>query len=85
MASRKIMLWEAANFCKTSSDEEDIADDDGVFAENNKDVVVNSTMFGNHDDMFSENENKDLTFEEEQSDDADYDVNDGDKNEYDKR
>ena len=68
MASRKIMLSEAAEFCKRSSDEEDIADDDGVFAENNKDVVVDYTMFGNPDDMFSENENEDLTSEEEQSD-----------------
>ena len=80
MASRKIMLSEAADFCKRSSDEEDIADDDGVFAENNKDVVVDYTMFGNSDDMFSENENEDLTSEEEQSDDDDYDVDDGDKN-----
>ena len=74
------MLSEAADFCKRSSDEEDIADDDGVFAENNKDVVVDYTMFGNPDDMFSENENEDLTSEEEQSDDDDYDVDDGDKN-----
>ena len=86
MASRKITLSEAVDFCTRSSDEEDIADDDGVFVENNEDVVVDSTMFGNPDDMLSENENKDLTSEEEQSDDDDYcDVDGGDRNEYDKR
>ena len=85
MASRKITLSEAVDFCTRSSDEEDIADDDGVFAENNEDVVVDSTMFGNPDDMLSENENEDLTSEEEQSHDDDCDVDDGDKNVYDKR
>ena len=85
MASRKITLSEAVDFCTRSSDEEDIADDDGVFAENNEDVVVDSTMFGNPDDMLSENENEDLISEEEQSDDDDCDVDNGDKNEYDKR
>ena len=88
---------EAVDFCTRSSDEEDIDDndddddddaddDDGVFAENNEDVVVDSTMFGNPDDMLSENEIEDLTSEEEQSDDDDdYDVDNGDRNEYDKR
>ena len=60
MASRKIMLSEAVDFCTRSSDEEGISDDDCVFAENN-DVVVESTMFGYPDDMLSENENEDLT------------------------
>ena len=85
MASRKITLSEAVDFCTRSSDEEDIAGDDGVFAENNEVVVVDSTIFGSPDDMLSENENEDLTSEEEQSDDDDCDVVDGDKNEYDKR
>ena len=85
MASRKIMLSEAIDFCTRSSDEKDIAGDDGVFAENNEDVVVDSTMFGSPDDMLSENENEDLTSEEEQSDDDDCDVDNEDKNEYDKR
>ena len=88
---------EAVDFCTRSSDEEDIDDndddddddaddDDGVFAENNEDVVVDSTMFGNPDAMLSENEIEDLTSEEEQSDDDDdYDVDNGDRNEYDKR
>ena len=84
MVSRKITLSEAVDFCTRSSDEENIADD-GVFAENNEDVVVDSTMFGNPDDMLSENQNKDLTSEEEQSDDDDCDVDDRDKNECDKR
>ena len=74
MVSRKIALSDAVNLCTRSSNEEDIADNDGVFAESNKDV-----------NMLSENENKDLTSEEEQSDDDDCDVEDGDKNEYDKR
>ena len=85
MASRKITLSEAVDFGTRSSDEEDIADDDGVFAENNEVVVVDSTVFGNPDHMLSENENEDLTSEEEQSDDNNCDVNDGNKNEYDKR
>ena len=49
MASRKITLSEAVDFCTRSSDEEDIADDDRIFAENNEDAVVDSTMFGNSD------------------------------------
>ena len=85
MASRKIMISEAVNFCTRSFDEEDIADDDGVFVENNEDVVIDSTMFGNPDDMLLENENEDLTSKEEQSDDDDCDVDDGDEIEYDKR
>ena len=85
MGSRKIMLSEVVDFCTRSSDEEDIADVDGVFAVKNKDVVVDSAMFGNPDDMLSENENEDLTSEEEQSDDDDRDVDNEDKNEYDKR
>ena len=86
MASRKITLSEAVDFCTRSSDEEDIADDDGVFVENNEDVVVDSTMFGNPDDMLSENESEDLTSEEEQSnDDDDCDVDNGHKNVYEKR
>ena len=85
MENRKIMLSEAVDLYTRSSDEEEIADDDGVFAENNEDVVVDSTKFGNPDNMLSENENENLTFEEEQSDDGDCDVDDGDKNEYDKR
>ena len=85
MASRKITLSEAVNFCTRNSNEENIANDDGVFAENNEDVVVDSTMFGNPEDMLLENENDDLTPEEEQSDDDDCDVNGGDKNEYNKR
>ena len=84
MASRKIMIAEAVNFCTRSFDEEDIADNDGVFVENNEDVVIDSTMFGNPDDMLSENENEDLTSEEEQSDDGDCVVDDGDEIEYDK-
>ena len=85
MTSRKITLSEAVGFCTRSSDEEDIADDDGVFAENNEDVVVDSTMFGNPDYILSENENQDLTSEEEQRDDDDCAVDDGDKYEYGKR
>ena len=46
--------------------------------------MVDSTMFGNPDDMLSENENEDLTSEEEQSDDGDCVVDDGDEIEYDK-
>ena len=83
MASRKIMISGAVNFCTRSFDEEDIADDDGVFVENNEDAVIDSTMFGNPNDMLLENEDEDLTSEEEQSDN-DYDVDDGDKNEYEK-
>ena len=45
--SRKIALSEAVDFCTRSSDEEDIVDDDGVFAENEEDVLVNTTTFGN--------------------------------------
>ena len=85
MTSRKITLSEAVGFCTRSSDEEDIADDDGVFAENNEDVVVDSTMFGNPVYILSDNENQDLTSEEEQRDDDDCAVDDGDKYEYDKR
>ena len=85
MVSRKIALSDAVNLCTRSSNEEDIADNDGVFAKSNEDVVVDPTMFGSPDDMLSQNENKDLTCEEEQSDDDDCDVDDGDKNEYDKR
>ena len=54
MASRKITLSEAVDFCRRSSDEEDIADNDGAFAENNQVVVVDSTMFGNPDAGFGE-------------------------------
>ena len=45
--SRKIALSEAVDFCTRRSDEEDIVDDDGVFAENEEDVLVNTTTFGN--------------------------------------
>ena len=84
MTSRKITLSEAVNFYTRSSDEENIADD-GVFAENNEDVLFDSAMFGNPDDTLSEKENEDLTSEEDQSDDDDCHVDDGDKHEYDKR
>ena len=63
MASRKITLSKAVCSSTRSSNEENIADD-GVFAENNEDVVVDSTMFGNPGDILSENENEDLTSEE---------------------
>ena len=85
MASRKIMLSEAVNFYTRSSDEENIGADDGVFAENNEDVLFDSAMFGNPHDTLSEKENKDLTSEEEQSDGDDCHVDDGDEHEYDKR
>ena len=85
MAGRKITLSEAVDFSTRSSDEENIADDDGVFAENNENVVVDSTMFGNNDGMLSQNENEDLTSEKEESDDDDCGLDNGDKNEYDKR
>ena len=84
MASRKITLSEAVNFYTRSSDEENIADD-GVFAENNEDVLFDSAMFGNPDDTLSEKENEDLTSEEDQNDDDDCHVDDGYKHEYDKR
>ena len=58
MASRKITLSEAVDFRTRSSDEEEIADDDGIFVENNEDVVVDSTMFGNSDVGNSILENK---------------------------
>ena len=60
MASRKITISEAVDFCKRSSDEEEIADDDGIFVENNEDVVVDSTMFGNSDvgNFILENKNE---------------------------
>ena len=47
-------------------------------------MVVDSTMFGNPEDMLLENEDEDLTSEEEQSDNDDCDVDDGDKNDYEK-
>ena len=84
MASRKITLSKAVCFCTRSSNEENIADD-GVFAENNEDVVVDSTMFGNPGDILSENENEDLTSQEGQSDYDEFDVDNGNKNEYEKR
>ena len=60
MASRKITISEAVDFCKRSSDEEEIADDNGIFVENNEDVVVDSTMFGNSDvgNFILENKNE---------------------------
>ena len=47
-------------------------------------MVVDSTMFGNPEDMLLENEDEDLTSEEEQIDNDDCDVDDGDKNDYEK-
>ena len=65
----KITLSEAIEFCTRSSDEEDIANDDGVFPGINNEVEVDSAMFFNPEDMLSENKNQDFTFEEGQSDD----------------
>ena len=60
MVSRKITLSEAVDFRTRSSDEEEIADDDGIFVENNEYVVVDSTMFGNSDvgNFILENKNE---------------------------
>ena len=65
----KTTLSEAIDFCTRSSDEEDIANDDGVFPGINNEVVADSAMFCKPEDMLSENKNQDFTFEEGQSDD----------------
>ena len=67
MVNRRIPLREAVDFCTGSSDED--TDNDETFSDKEDSAAnQNQTVYGGKTEIFSENENDDLTSDVAQSD-----------------